>query len=404
MATHELRTNTATRITVGPFLDKTDGVTPETGITVTACKLTMTVDSAGVPTLVLDTNPTASGGSNDMVHITGDDAGMYDLELTAANLNYVGNGKIILTDAATHVPVIEYIHILPEDVWDSKYNVTGPAYQNGIIDQGTAQSATASTVVLRAAAAFADNELVGTIIVASGGTGFGQARFITANVGSTDTVTVSPDFTTTLSGTIKYKLFAAPPAPTSTASLPAVNVAAWLGTAVATPTVAGVPEVDITHFNGTAGTFAAGIPEVKVASIASNAITAASIATDAITAAKVADGTIDANTFAASAITANAIATDALTAAKIAADVATELQAGLSTLTAAGVRAAVGLASANLDTQLTTINTAAAAILVDTGTTGVLVDSTTPVNADVKKVNGTTVQGAGVTGNKWRPV
>jgi len=46
--------------------------------------------------------------------------------------------------------------------------------------------------------------------------------------------------------------------------------------------VAGVPEVDVTHFNGTAGTFAAGIPETKVASVAAGAITAAAIATDAI--------------------------------------------------------------------------------------------------------------------------
>lgn len=82
-----LRTNTATRITVGPFLDKTDGVTPETSLTVTNCKLTMTVDDGGVPTLVLDTNPTASGGANDMVHITGDDAGYYDLELAARITN-----------------------------------------------------------------------------------------------------------------------------------------------------------------------------------------------------------------------------------------------------------------------------------------------------------------------------
>ena len=42
------------------------------------------------------------------------------------------------------------------------------------------------------------------------------------------------------------------------------DVTKWNGTAVATPTVAGVPEVDITHFGGTAGTFAAGRPEVTV--------------------------------------------------------------------------------------------------------------------------------------------
>jgi hypothetical protein len=71
-----------------------------------------------------------------------------------------------------------------------------------------------------------------------------------------------------------------------------------------------------------------------------------------------------------------AMAANTMTAAAAASDLTTELQAGLSTLDAAAVRTAVGLASANLDTQfsgqnttLTTINTAtgAAAIRTDLG-------------------------------------
>lgn len=52
-----------------------------------------------------------------------------------------------------------------------------------------------------------------------------------------------------------------------------------------------------------------------------------------------------------------AMATDTLTAAALAADAVAEIQSGLSTLTAAGVRSAVGLASANLDTQLDALPT-----------------------------------------------
>lgn len=51
-----------------------------------------------------------------------------------------------------------------------------------------------------------------------------------------------------------------------------------------------------------------------------------------------------------------AMAANTLTASALAADAVTEIQSGLSTLDAAGVRSAVGLASANLDTQLSTIN------------------------------------------------
>jgi hypothetical protein len=112
---------------------------------------------------------------------------------------------------------------------------------------------------------------------------------------------------------------------------------------------------------GTAITAASGIQEVKVASIAANAITATSIASDAITDAKVhADVTIASVTgavgsvtgavgsvtgavgsvtgsvgsVASGGITAASFAANAITAAKIDPDVTTELQAGLATATA----------------------------------------------------------------------
>lgn len=114
-----LKTNTATRITIGPFLDKTDGITPETALTVTSEKLTFVVDTAGVPTLILDVAPTASGGANDMVHITGDDSGYYDLELAAANVNYLGPAFLSINDVATHLPVFHEFMILPANIYDS---------------------------------------------------------------------------------------------------------------------------------------------------------------------------------------------------------------------------------------------------------------------------------------------
>ncbi len=114
-----LRTNTAIRLTVGPFLDKTDGITPEVALTVTNCHLTLMVDTADVPTLVLDANATASAGSNDMVHVTNDDAGFYDLELTAAQLNYLGRALLSINDVATHCPVFHEFMLLPANVYDA---------------------------------------------------------------------------------------------------------------------------------------------------------------------------------------------------------------------------------------------------------------------------------------------
>lgn len=74
----------------------------------------------------------------------------------------------------------------------------------------------------------------------------------------------------------------------------------------------------------------------NVQAMADSVITAAKIATDAITAAK--------------------IAADAIGSSQLAGTAVTEIQSGLSTLDAAGVRLAVGMASANLDTQLAAIN------------------------------------------------
>lgn len=69
-------------------------------------------------------------------------------------------------------------------------------------------------------------------------------------------------------------------------------------------------------------------------------------------------GRIDASVgaMAADVVTAAAIAADAIGSSELAASAVTEIQSGLSTLDAAGVRSAVGLASANLDTQLTAID------------------------------------------------
>lgn len=58
---------------------------------------------------------------------------------------------------------------------------------------------------------------------------------------------------------------------------------------------------------------------------------------------------------AAGGITASSIATDAIDADALASDAVTEIQNGLSTLNAAGVRTAVGMATANMDTQLSAI-------------------------------------------------
>lgn len=219
-----LRTNTACRITVGPFFDKTDGVTPETALTVTACKLTLMVDNADVPTLVLDTNPTASGGSNDMVHVTGDDAGFYDLELAAANVNYLGRAMLALTDAATHCPVFHEFMILPAVVYDSLVlgtdslqvdtvqvagnttAVTNLANQYSVLETGTAQAGAASTITLRSGASAVNDFYKDQVVFIISGTGAVQTNRITGYVGATKVATVGTAWVTQPNNTSVYQV------------------------------------------------------------------------------------------------------------------------------------------------------------------------------------------------------
>ncbi len=119
----ELRTNTTRRVTVGPFYDVTDGITPLLTLTdVTQCKLTLIVLVAGVPTLVLDTTATASGGTHDLIHVTNDDAGYWDLELVDTDLNYLGDAMLSIEDSGVHLPVFHEFSIVTANWWNSKYS------------------------------------------------------------------------------------------------------------------------------------------------------------------------------------------------------------------------------------------------------------------------------------------
>jgi hypothetical protein len=207
-----LRSNTATRVTVGPFLDKTDGITPEVALTATNEKLTLVVDDAGVPTLILDVAATASGGANDLVHITADDAGYYDLELAAANVNYLGRACLSITYVTDHCPVFHEFMILPGQVFDSMYSAVGSAATFGIVDQGTVGAAATTTTScdIRAAAAFTTSQLVGATIVFS----TGEARSILTQ--TNDSITFDALITAPTASTTTYTIFGSPPASTTT--------------------------------------------------------------------------------------------------------------------------------------------------------------------------------------------
>jgi hypothetical protein len=142
------------------------------------------VDDGNVPTLVIDAAPTASGGNNDMVHVTGDDAGFYDLKLTAANTNYLGRAMLAITDAATHCPIFHEFMILPAVVYDAMVLGTDNLQVDTVQVTGTAQT----------------SRDLGASVLLSSGTGTGQISLSSGLVtlaGVTHIGAVIPTVTTT---------------------------------------------------------------------------------------------------------------------------------------------------------------------------------------------------------------
>lgn len=285
-----LKTNTATRVTIGPFLDKTDGITPEVALTATNEHLTLVVDDGGVPTLVLDTNATASGGNNDMVHITNDDAGLYDLELTAANVNYVGRAILSINYVTDHLPVFHEFMILSAQAYDAMFG-TG-----NFSADAKAINGVATTSVTAVNANIGQTQPVNF-------TGTGGSALVKTDV--TDIATAAVSTTTAQLGVNVVQI--------STDATAADNAESFF---------------DGTGYAGTNNV----IPTVTtltnaptISALGANTITATSIAADAITAAKIADAAIDFATFAADCKTGTglkanveSITADAITAAAIA--------------------------------------------------------------------------------------
>jgi hypothetical protein len=218
-----------------------------------------------------------------------------------------------------------------------------------ILLSGTASAGASGTITLAAGA----YDLTGCIVRTTGGTGGGgtggannQARVITAYNTSTKVATVVPNWETTPDNTTTYDILLTDLA---------VNSPVTRGLR---PTTDG-NTLDVTSTGG-AGVDWSNVEAPTTSLNLSGTTVKTATDVEAKLPAALVGGRMDASVgaMASGVVTATAIATDAIDADALAADAVTELQSGLSTLTAAGVRTAVGLASANLDTQLAALPTA----------------------------------------------
>lgn len=300
-----LKQNTAYTFQLGPFLDSTDGNTPETALTIAAgdvfvskggaafaaknetTALTGTSDSRGYYDCLInatDTNslwwlrvhchPTGAlpvwqdflvlpaqvydslvAGSDTLdVQVTGIGANV--ITATSINGGAITSAKLdasaitaIQAGLALDADMDSVLARLPAALVGGRMDASLGAIDNdttalaafkkaydtsvgavpsqGVVDRGTLQAATASTAQLRSAFSIADDRVNGCQIEITGGTGFGQARYITDYDNATDTATVSPAWTTVPDNTSTYQLTAV--APSAPAAPPAVNVTHVMG-------------------------------------------------------------------------------------------------------------------------------------------------------------------------------
>ena len=109
----ELRQSTEIKVRIGPFLDATDGKTPETGITLGAADQAEILKANGVATVDI------SGAT--WAAVTGCD-GWYDLTITTSYSDTLGHLTVVVQDDSVCLPVFGEFKVVTANYWDSKYS------------------------------------------------------------------------------------------------------------------------------------------------------------------------------------------------------------------------------------------------------------------------------------------
>jgi len=145
-----LKESTSVVVCIGPFLDKTDGVTPETGVTGSpeVCKAGGTTFTA-----VTDTVTAIAGGD-----------GYYEVTLDTDETDTVGPLLLQMTDATTHLPVWHEFQVIETAIYDAFF-ASGAAWGlNANVSSMSSNVITASAIQSNA---IGSSELANNAISAS---------------------------------------------------------------------------------------------------------------------------------------------------------------------------------------------------------------------------------------------
>ena len=109
----ELRQSTEIKVRIGSAVDATDGVTPETGLSLATADQTELLKHNGAATVDVSANTFAA--------VTGCD-GWYDLTLTTGNTDTLGQLTAVIQDSSLMCPIFRDFMVVNQNYWDSKYS------------------------------------------------------------------------------------------------------------------------------------------------------------------------------------------------------------------------------------------------------------------------------------------
>lgn len=176
-----LKAATSVVISFGPFVDKTDGVTLETG-------LVSALDHASTGILLSKNGGTLTIRHATVTASTYDAHGCYKVTLDTTDTGTAGSLRVIYTDAATCLPVWKDFQILPATVYDALVtNATTAAGGLGDIQRMAGTVLTARDI--------------GASVLLSIGTGTGQVKLASGYVAPNWGDVGNPTTTNTLTGT-----------------------------------------------------------------------------------------------------------------------------------------------------------------------------------------------------------
>lgn len=226
-----LKQSTNVIVRIGPFVDVTDGFTPETGITLGAADEAEALRQSAA---TLD----ISGAT--WAAVVGAD-GWYSLTLDTTATSTVGELIVVVQDDSECRPVYAEFMVVEEAIYDALFGasatgalpvstggiastafaagaINAAAIADGAIDRATfaadtglqtirsntAAAGAAGTLTLDASASATNDFYNLCWVYLTGGTGAGQIRLITDYVGATQVATVSPNWVTTPDNTSTF--------------------------------------------------------------------------------------------------------------------------------------------------------------------------------------------------------